>query len=259
MINIEVVDYSAVIAFWLVFARVSAIFLQYPLFDNPAIPNVLKVLICVLISYVFFPSVEAEVLKDINYVGIDNFWILTIFNIGLGLMIGFFVKMIMSIYTSAGSVISQQIGFASLKYFDPTAGAQIGPFEKIMQWTIIILILSSGALIPMFTGCFGTFKTLHIYDLSALTGSITFYSNLFRSIFVSSLMLASPLIFTNLIIMSILGIIARAVPQMNVLMVSFVVNIGVGLLVFISISNEFFTVAYKMYVDKLGEWFQFIA
>jgi flagellar biosynthetic protein FliR len=58
--------------------------------------------------------------------------------------------------------------------------------------------------------------------------------------------------------MTVLGIVARTVPQMNVIMVSFVVNIGVGLLIFIVNSNEFFQVAYKLYVDKLGEWFQFI-
>ena len=47
----------------------------------------------------------------------------------------------------------------------------------------------------------------------------------------------------------VMGIVARTIPQMNILMVSFVVNIGIGLLVFFAISGEFFTVAYKMYVD----------
>jgi flagellar biosynthetic protein FliR len=55
-----------------------------------------------------------------------------------------------------------------------------------------------------------------------------------------------------------MGIVARTIPQMNILMVSFVVNIGIGLMIFFAISEEFFTVAYKMYVDRLGEWFQFI-
>jgi flagellar biosynthetic protein FliR len=40
-------------------------------------------------------------------------------------------------------------------------------------------------------------------------------------------------------------------------MVSFVVNIGIGLLVFFAISEEYFQVAYKMYVERLGDWFQF--
>ena len=41
-------------------------------------------------------------------------------------------------------------------------------------------------------------------------------------------------------------------------MVSFAVNIGLGLLVFAATSDEFFNVAFKLYTQKLGEWFQFI-
>lgn len=259
MISIQITDYSVVIAFWLVFTRLSTIVLLYPIFDNAVVPNVLKVLVSLFISYVFFPYVQADVLKDVAYVGADNFWLLTLFNVIVGLIIGFLVQIIMNIYVAAGGLISQQIGFGALQYFDPTMGSQIGPFEKLMHWTMLILILSSGALIPMFKGCFDSFANIHIYDYSALQGLTEFYMEMFNSIFLSSLMLASPLIFTNLIITAILGVVARTVPQMNVLMVSFVVNIGVGLLVFLSINLEFFSVGYKMYVELLGKWFQFIS
>ncbi len=259
MINIQLVDYSVFIAFWLAFIRVSTIIFQYPIFDNAAVPNILKVITTVLITFTFFPSIQPEILKDIQYAGVDSFWILTIFNAIVGLVIGFFVKIIMTTYVSAGSLISQQIGFGALKYFDPTAATQLGPFEKILQWTVLLLIITSGALHPLFKGMFDSFANIHLYDYSALQGATQFYINFFKSIFLSGLMLSSPLIFTNLLIMAILGIIARTVPQMNVLMVSFVINIGLGLLVFFSIHYEFFNVAYKLYVDKLGQWFQFIS
>ncbi len=81
---------------------------------------------------------------------------------------------------------------------------------------------------------------------------------MFKSLFVSSILLASPLIFTNMLIMTVLGIIARTVPQMNVIMVSFAVTIGLGLIVFVATSDEFFHIAYKLYTSKLGEWFNFV-
>ncbi len=200
MIDIQITDYSVIIAFWLVFTRVSTIVLLYPIFDNAVIPNVLKVLVSLFISYIFFPFVQVEVLKDIQYIGVENFWILTMFNVIVGLVIGFLVQVLMNLYVGAGGLISQQVGFAALTYFDPSAGSQVGPFEKLMQWTMVILILSSGALIPMFKGCFESFANIHIYDYSALQGITDFYLEMFNSIFLSSIMLASPLIFTNLII-----------------------------------------------------------
>ncbi|MBL6988396.1 MAG: flagellar biosynthetic protein FliR [Bacteriovoracaceae bacterium] len=258
MINIQIVDYPVLIAFWLAFTRLSAIIIQLPLFSNVSVPQVAKVLTVVVITYAFFDYISPHILKDIQFLGVDNFWALTLFNAIVGLIIGYFVKIIMFIFTSSGTVISQQMGFGALQYFDPSAGHRKGPFEKLIEWTVLILILSTGALYPMFRGIFNSFESIHVYNFTKFSHSTEFFVQFGKSIIMSALMLASPLIFINVLIMSVLGIIARTIPQMNVLMVSFVINIGLGLLVFTAISDEFFQVAYRMYTEKLGDWFQFI-
>jgi flagellar biosynthetic protein FliR len=58
---------------------------------------------------------------------------------------------------------------------------------------------------------------------------------------------------------AVMGIISRTIPQMNIISVSFAINIGVGLVVFAISSDEFFHVAFKLYVEKLGTWFQFVS
>ena len=123
---------------------------------------------------------------------------------------------------------------------------------------MLITILSSGALIPMFKGIFNSFWAIHIFDIGKFAHSPEYFVEVFKGIFLSALLLSSPMIFINLLITSVLGVIARMVPQMNVIMVSFVVNIGLGLLVFAASSDEFFRVAFKIYTEKLGEWFQFV-
>lgn len=258
MLSLQITDYSMIIAFWLAFIRWSTVLFQLPIFDNVAIPNTVKVLTSLLMTYTFFPYISGEILKDIQFLGVENFWLLTVFYLMVGLIIGFLVKAIMHLYISSGAVITQQIGFAALRYFDPSAAQRMGPFEKLIQWTVLIMIISTGALLPMCKGTYGSFFSIHIYDIGKLAHSTQFFINFFKSLFVSALMLASPLIFTHVMLMSILGIIARMVPQMNIIMVSFVVNIGMGLLVFAVTSDEFFQVAYKLYSEKLGEWFQFI-
>jgi len=37
------------------------------------------------------------------------------------------------------------------------------------------------------------------------------------------------------------------------------VNIGLGLLLFLGIAEEFFQVSFELYVEKLGNWFQFLS
>ena len=258
MINVVLNDIQALTCFWLVFTRWSLILIQLPIFDNVSIPGLVKILFSLILSYAFFPMVKGEVYKDMVYFGAENFWIITLFYSVISLLIGFFVKVLMDLFTAAGSLITQQVGFGAVAYFDPSVGQRIGPFEKLLSWTMIVVIISSGALLPMFKGVFNSFFSIHASNLGKMISSPEFFLQMFKGIFLSALLLASPIIFTNMLIMTILGIIARTVPQMNVIMVSFVINIGLGLLVFTASSGEFFRVAFKIYSDNLGNWFQYL-
>ena len=259
MLNIQITDMTVIVAFWLAFSRWLAVIFQLPMFENMAIPMIVKILTTLIITFAFFPLIENQLLMDIKYVGADSFWYLTIFNTMIGLVIGFFVKIILSVFISTGAVITQQIGFNALHYFDPNAGGQVGPFEKLIEWTVLMMILSSGALIPMFKGVIASFSSMHIYNIGKMAHSTEFFMLMFKSIFISSLMLATPMIFVNIVINSVMGIVSRAVPQMNVISVSFAVNIGLGLLVFVAGSEEFFQTCFRLYTEKLGMWFQFVS
>ena len=259
MLTIQITDMTTIIAFWLAFTRWLAVIFQLPLFESVAIPVVVKVLTTLLLTFAFFPLIQDQIMLDIKYVGVDSFWYLTIFNTIVGLVIGFLVKSIMSIFIATGAIITQQIGFNALSYFDPQAGSPIGPFEKLIEWTVLMLIITSGALLPMFKGVISSFSTIHIYNLGKMAHSMDFFMILFKSVFISAIMLASPMIFINLVINAVMGILSRAVPQMNVIAVSFAVNIGLGLLVFAVGSAEFFSTCFRLYTDRLGDWFQFLS
>ncbi len=256
--NIQITDMNMIVAFWLAFSRWLAVLMQLPLFDQVAIPVNVKFLTAIIVTYAFFPMTSGEILKDLQYMGGDAFWSLTVFNVLVGLVIGFFVKSLMNIFVAAGHMISQQVGFTALNYFDPNAQQQVGPFEKLIEWTVLMMIFTSGALLPMFKGVLASFATIHVYSLGKFAHSPEFFMDLFKSIFIISLMLSSPMIFLNILLNAVMGIVSKAVPQMNVITVSFAVNIGLGLLVFAAGSDEFFQTCFKIYTDKLGEWFLFI-
>lgn len=257
--NISLVDQVTFLAFWLSFSRWLGVLVQLPLLDNMAVPNIIKVLTSVVISFAFFPELKGTVIAEIQLVGMENVWILLMFQTCTGLIIGFLVKCIMSLFVATGSILTQQIGFSSVSYFDPTQGQQVGPFERMIEWTMLILVLSSGALLPMFKGVFQSFFSINFLNADKMLKTPEYFVLFFKSAFSASVLLAGPLIFANLLMNLVMGIVARAVPQLNVLMVSFVVSIGLGLLLFLGISEEFFSVGYDLYIEKLGEWFSFIS
>lgn len=256
--NFGVVNEIQFLAFWLCFSRWVAVLYQLPLFDNAVVPQLLKILTSVILSFAFFPLVEGTLIAEVKSVGVDQIWALTMFHTMTGLILGFLVKSIMSLFVAAGSILTQQIGFASVNYFDPTQAQQVGPFERIVEWTLLILVISSGALVPMFKGVVMSFHSINFLTADRLFKSPEYFVIFFKSAFSSAIVLAGPLIFANLLMNLVFGIVARTIPQMNVLMVSFVVNIGMGLILFIGIAEEFFQVSYELYIEKLGVWFQFI-
>lgn len=256
--NLTISDQAVFLAFWLSFSRWTAVLFQLPLFDNVSVPNIVKVLSCFVISFAFFPALRGTLVAEINLVGADNIWILMMFHTCTGLIIGFLVKSIMSLFVATGSILTQQIGFSSVSYFDPTQGQQVGPFERLIEWTMLILILSSGALAPMFKGVFQSFFSVNFLNADKMLKTPEYFVLFFKSAFSASILLAGPLIFANLLMNLVMGIVARTVPQLNVLMVSFVVNIGLGLLLFLGIAEEFFQVSFDLYLEKLGEWYQFL-
>lgn len=257
--NVSLTNDVVFLAFWLSFARWSAVLIQLPIFDNQSVPGILKILGSVIISYAFFPAVQGTLVAEINSVGRGNIWVLMMFHTATGLIIGFLVKSIMSLFVATGSILTQQIGFASVSYFDPTQGQQVGPFERIIEWTMIILVLTSGALVPMFKGVYESFFTVSFLNADKMLKTPEYFVLFFKSAFTAAVLLGGPLIFANLLMNLVFGIVARTVPQMNVLMVSFVVNIGLGLLLFLGIAEEFFQVSFDLYVEKLGDWYQFLS
>jgi flagellar biosynthetic protein FliR len=240
MITVTMVNQASVVSFWLCFSRMVAIIFQLPVFDNNSIPMIVKILASLLISYAFYPFVEPTLMSEVQSMGVDNFWWLTLFHTVVGLVIGFLVKSIMQIFLSAGTLMTQQIGFASINYFDPTHAARVGPFEIIIEWTLLIIIITSGALIPMFKGILMSFQNISIANVGDLANVHHYYLEFIKSLFGTSFLLASPILFSNLILNVILGIVARAIPQMNVLSVSFIINIGLGLLIFYAKVMNFF-------------------
>lgn len=258
MIDISIVDPNELLAFWLCFAKWMVAMMLLPIFDEVAIPSTVKGLVSLVVSYALFPFVKSFIIQDILLVGASNFWLLTIYYVITGLLVGFLVKIILSIHLSAGAIISQQIGFGGVTFFDPTFMTQVGPFEKLLRITVVMLLIASGALLPMFKGILLSFDSMSIGNISQFKNFYDFFNLFFKKLLISSLLLASPIIFTNLLINMILGIVSRMVPQLNVMVISFVANIGLGLFVFYLISSEFFQAAYKVYINELGDWFQFI-
>ena len=77
MISLSVIDQIQLLAFWLCFTRVLACFMNFPLFEEVAIPMIVKILSALVISYAIFPIVKNPILQDIAQNGGNSVVLLT--------------------------------------------------------------------------------------------------------------------------------------------------------------------------------------
>ncbi len=249
--DINIINSISLLSFWLAFSKWIGIILLFPLFDHISVPSNIKILLSLLLTYVFYNSYGESIVKDLNYVGKDNFWFVTVFYTFSGLLLGFVNKVMFSFINSAGSIIGQNIGFGAIKYFDPSRGQSEGTMEKILFLSILILLLNMGVLNPFLKISLEYFNNFTLVNLNLSENLFNEVLTLITELFLSCLILSVPILITNFSINLIMGITARMVPQMNILMISFIVNISVGLFIMSNIIIDVLKVGTERYIKLL--------
>jgi flagellar biosynthetic protein FliR len=158
----------------------------------------------------------------------------------IGAVLGFFMRMLLAAITLGGQLAGFQMGLAIANVIDPATSAQ---YSIIAQWlnllALFVFLEINGHLmavkilarsfewIPPFAA--NVHATL-LHDLVVDGGG-----EMFRL----ALGLAWPVTLTLLLVYLSLGLLARAAPQINMLMVGFPITISVGLIMFALSAGSF--------------------
>jgi flagellar biosynthetic protein FliR len=126
------------------------------------------------------------------------------------------------------------MGFGASQVFDPLAQIEIpllGQFLNIIA--MVVFVTMGGFQKFMINGVGNSFKALRAIDL--VLGNERLFSTFITSmgkLFEAALMISFPILGTLFIISVSVGLLAKAAPQMNLLMIGFPIAIGVAFLIF---------------------------
>jgi flagellar biosynthetic protein FliR len=212
--------------FW-PFLRTLSVFTTVPVFSSRSIPIRVKV------ALAFFVALAAQAsLQDLPVIGFNDPQALglVIQQVGVGLAIGFAVRVIFSAVELAGEVVGFQMGLNFAAFFDPTIGAQSSAVARFFgQMTSLLFLALNGHLMLLFA-IIRSFKSFPV-DQNFLESLAHMKlqrlgSDLFASALWISLPMVGMLMFTNLA----LGIVSRVAPQMNIFAVGFPITLVIGLI-----------------------------
>lgn len=242
-----------VVVFILTTFRIGGMFVAAPILGHSAIPATVKILLSLVLGYFLFPLVNTQ--QFALEAGLLPLLTLAMKEFLLGLIIGFLFQIIFLGVEFGGGLIGYQIGFAMVNIIDPTTSANVpilGQF-KILIATLIFFLINGHHV--MLQALFESYRTVPLGHVAFKPASLIEVMKLAGAAFSIGIKVSAPVIVTLFITDVCLGIIARTMPQMNILVVGFQVKIGTGLLILavtLPVFNYVFTQLFsRMSMDTL--------
>ena len=238
------------LGFVMVLTRISAFFLVLPVFGWKTIPIRIKVAITVMIA-IFF-SIWTPLAIDAKQVSALETILLIASEATYGLALGLIVVLIFSVVKFTGRVIERQMGMAMAQIMDPLTGERVQPLGSLLEMIFIILFLSANGhhlFLLIISKSYEVFPAGSIPTISALAGGTVAAGS---TMFVAGLRLAAPMLAAFLVLIVVLAILARMIPEMNILFISFPLRIGLGLLMTV-ISLPFINGFIAEFADWMGK------
>ncbi len=222
--------------FLLIMARVFALIEIAPLVSSDAIPQLVKIALSLLCAFLVFPWVAAT-----GYPIPENGLAYVLLLIGealVGIIMAFFLAIVYTAFQVSGQFFSLQMGFGASQVFDPMAQIEIPLMGQLLNLVAMMVFIGVDGFQRLFyIGVIRSFQAVRAVDFvgvreGLLIGLLVRLSQLFEH----ALILAFPILGTLVLVYVAMGLLAKAAPQMNLLILGFPVSIGVSfLLLFVSL------------------------
>jgi flagellar biosynthesis protein FliR len=215
--------------FLLILLRISALLIVAPIFGHRMFPAHAKIGLALAISLVFFPMMAAKGLRV--PAGIVPYAWMMGREIVMGTVLGFAVMLLFIGVQFAGQLAGLQIGFGIVNVIDPQSSEQVSIIGQFLDILAILILLTTDGHHLILRGLSASFETVPLGG-AALTGPVVEkVVSLSSQVFVIAVQISAPVLLTLFLISVALGFLARTVPQMNVFIVGFPVQVAVGLAV----------------------------
>lgn len=217
--------------FIFLFLRISAILIMIPVIGERTVPLRVKGGIAILLSLMLLPAVDARLppLHSGSEAVILLLVIAMCSEVLIGVVIGFAAKIIFSGIQFAGQMIGIQVGFSIANVLDPISNTQVSVISELQYMVALLIYLAVDAHHIFILAIADSYRFVSPFAYH-FSGSLMQHILLFsKELFVMAIKISAPvmavLFFTNVA----LGVVARTVPQINIFIVGFPLQIAVGL------------------------------
>jgi len=229
MNNLILLAWKDLLPLVFIFIRVGVVFSLAPFFGSEIIPRRVMAIIALFLSLILLP-VTPPLAIDTQALNVLTLLMYLLHEVLLGVSIGLAVQVIFAGVQIAGELMGYSIGFSIVNVLDPVTGTQ-APITSNFFYILAFLLFLALDGHHMFIKAIQESFTLAPIGVGLPRPG--FYQAALRyaaDMFVIGLKLAAPVLGALLIINVALGLISRAIPQINIFIVSFPIMIAMGMI-----------------------------
>jgi len=210
-----------------VLLRVAALAFAFPFFDSRTIPRIFKIGLVLGLSLAVYPHVAPAVPP------LPGDWSSIALGVLREALLGTSVAIVVrSAFTGimlAGQLAGYQMGLAIANVLDPQTSLQVPLLAQMFNLMAMLLFLTLDAHHVLIRGLVESFALVPPLGAVASGPILEHLVRVSGELFSVALQVGAPVIVAMLLVSVALGLVARAVPQMNVFIVAMPLQILVGL------------------------------
>jgi len=208
------------------FLRTLAVFTAAPVLSSRAFPVRARIGLAFFVALAAQPSLGPQ-----PVIGIGDAQALgAVFQqVGVGLAIGFSIRVVFAAVELAGEVAGFQMGLSFASFFDPSFGSQSSAVARFFgQITLFLFVVLNGPLLVLMA-VVKSFQNFPVDQNFLRALEHMKVVELGTALFASGLWIALPMVGMLMFANLALGIVSRVAPQMNIYAIGFPVTLTVGL------------------------------
>ena len=222
------------------FLRITTLFFFLPIFGEQAVPARLRIVLGLAFTFFIYPIVSDRIYQKDMLLQWSGFTLViaTLREVIFGFAAGYAARLVIAAVSIASHTVGVNMGFQVASMFSPGANEHESAFSVMQNWFAIILILTLNIHHIFLEGLVKSFIYVPIGATADATSLAKVAINIAHEAFVLGLRLAAPLISVQILINISLGLLNRALPSLNVFIVSFPISFIVTMIIlFISITS----------------------
>ena len=248
--------------FLLIFARIFAMLLVLPMFSMRSASRVAKVALAGYIAFFIFGTCDLS--YYLQYIAQDGsfsmeYFLILIGEVLIGIILGFFITMIFSAFSTAGQFLAFQMGFSAASSYDSLSQVENPLMGQFFNLIAMLVFMQTHWFQKLFLqGLVTSFSSLNAISIVQSTESIVkFVISGLSSLFVDALVISLPVMGSLFLISICTGLLTKAAPQMNLLSEGFPIMIMLAFVIITFILPDMIDFFVRSFEKGFADLFDF--